>query len=422
MPIPREALIDATLPFLREGYLFISHRCDRLEADAFWTRILLRNVLCARGQAASRMFYEPGRFTRVGAMPINVLKLLQDEGSVQTLDGPAHRHRKELFLSIASGQEAARLRKIFAADFADRTDNRWVSGVEISLFDEVREALCISACHWAGIALNSSDVKSRTRELSEMIESTGSLGPRLVRALWLRRRAERWAHDVLRRADLPKLPAHCAVRLISEHRDQDGEPLKPEAAAVELLNVVRPIVAVARFIVFAALALHQHPNVRRRLRSQEPYYADWFATEVRRNSPFFPCIGGIALHPFEWMDETVPRGAWVLLDLYGTNRHLRSWIEPDAFRPQRYETHSIDAFDFVPQGGGDPHDGHRCPGEALTTELIKAAAQILANREYEVPAQDLSVDLSRIPALPRSGFVIRPSAVHFPNAGKRIKI
>ena len=31
-------------------------------------------------------------------------------------------------------------------------------------------------------------------------------------------------------------------------------------AAVELLNVLRPTVAVDRFIVFAALALHRHPE------------------------------------------------------------------------------------------------------------------------------------------------------------------
>ena len=40
-------------------------------------------------------------------------------------------------------------------------------------------------------------------------------------------------------------------------------------AAVELLNLLRPTVAIARFIVFAALALHLHPEWRARVAEDE---------------------------------------------------------------------------------------------------------------------------------------------------------
>lgn len=66
------------------------------------------------------------------------------------------------------------------------------------------------------------------------------------------------------------------------------------------------------------------------------------------------------------------------------------------------------AFNFIPQGGGDHYQGHRCPGEWITLELLKAASCLLTRAmRYDVPEQDLRVDLSRMPAIPESGFVIR---------------
>lgn len=65
-----------------------------------------------------------------------------------------------------------------------------------------------------------------------------------------------------------------------------------------------------------------------------------------------------------------------------------------------------------PAGGGDPAHGHRCPGEDVTVAVLATLAKQLADLDYDVPAQDLSIPLSRIPTRPRSGFVLtvaRPS-------------
>lgn len=84
---PRDRTLDATIALAGKGYEFIGDRCRRLGADAFETRLMLRRAVCVRGRDAAAMFYAGGRFTRRHAMPSTALRLLQDVGSVQTLDG-----------------------------------------------------------------------------------------------------------------------------------------------------------------------------------------------------------------------------------------------------------------------------------------------------------------------------------------------
>lgn len=88
---------------------------------------------------------------------------------------------------------------------------------------------------------------------------------------------------------------------------------------------------------------------------------------------------------------------------YGTNRDAGLWEEPEGFRPERFATWDGGAFDFITQGGGDAATGHRCPGEALAIALLVNALRMLTRRmSYAVPAQDLEIEASRIPAQPES--------------------
>ncbi len=96
-----------------------------------------------------------------------------------------------------------------------------------------------------------------------------------------------------------------------------------------------------------------------------------------------------------------------ILDLYGTNHDPRLWERPEEFRPERFRQWNGSAFNFIPQGGGDHHSGHRCPGEWITIELMKVAIEFLSRwMKYEVPEQDLRVSLSRMPTMPTSQFLI----------------
>ncbi len=407
--IPRDVTLDSSLALLSEGYRFISNRCRRLNSDVFETRLMLTPAVCVLGEDAARMFYEPGRFTRRGALPITALTLLQDRGSVAMMDEEVHRHRKQMFMSLMTPESIQRLVDLMAGRWRAYI-RRWEGMNEVVLHREVQGILCQAVCEWAGVPLPESEVRWRTREFASMIEGAGAVGPRNWWGQLLRARTEDWIQRVIKqvRSGEIRVPEGSAAHVVAWHRDLNGELLEPEVAAVELINLLRPTVAVARFITFAALALHEHPEARRRLRDGDEAYLDWFVQEVRRFYPFFPVVGGRARTGFEWRGHHFGKGTWVLLDLYGTNHDPRIWGDPDAFRPERFGAWDGSPFSFIPQGGGDHYANHRCAGEWITIELVKKAVRLLTTAmRYEVPEQDLSINLSRMPAIPKSRFVIR---------------
>ena len=402
---PKAPGFDHTVPFLREGYAFVSRRCDRLQSDGFHARLMLRPVVCLRGPAAAELVYSGERVTRVGAMPVSAVKLLQDFRSVQMLDDERHRARKAMFVRVCSVHEARRLADTMAGEwrsyFAGRTQ-------PVVLLDAANAILTRTTLCWLGIDPDAADAPSRCREMSAMVDSVAVIGPRQWRAQYLRHRAERWAESVIRQ----RRGAHGAsdetpIDVIASQRGDGRDLLDPAVAAVELLNIVRPTVAASRFIVFTAMALHEHPIWRERFASGDDSHLEAFVTEVRRLAPFFPVIGGRARFAFDWRGHRFAAGDWMLLDLYGTDRDERSWPAAEVFRPERFADRRPSLYEFVPQGAGVTEETHRCPGASIVTEIMMTAARLLTRgMTYELPKQDLSVDLSRMPARPQSGFIM----------------
>lgn len=405
--IPRAAGLDNTIPFLREAYTFVSRRCDRLNSDLFATRIMLTPVVCMRGAEAARFFYDGDRFTRQGAMPQTVLRLLQDKGSVQGLDGAAHRRRKAMFMSLMSPEGIARAAALLERHWRAALP-RWASRPEVTLLPEMGDLLTRTACDWAGVPLTEREAPAMSRELQAMIRRAGHVGPATLRALALRRRTERRIRRLVEdlRAGRLAPEGESALATVAGHKDADGTPLASTVAAVEIINLLRPIVAVNRFIIFAALALHQHPTWRQRLAEDEGWLEP-FTQEVRRFYPFFPIVGGRAREALNWGGHHFAARDWVILDLYGTNHDPRLWEAPEHFRPERFKDWPGHPYTLIPQGAGDFMTGHRCPGEWITIALVKRAIQLLCSgMHYDVPPQDLSISLSEMPTAPRSGLVI----------------
>ncbi|MEV6734706.1 MULTISPECIES: cytochrome P450 [unclassified Streptomyces] len=350
---------------------------------------------------------------RATALPDPVLDTLFGHGAVHTLDGEAHRIRKAMFLSLLKNAEGvAALAELIRARFLAAVTSR--RRERLVLFDATADALALAVCEWAGLPLADTAVSDMARDCTAMVDGFASPGPRHVRSCRARARQERALAELVtdvRATRADAVTSGSTLGTVARHRDVDGNLLDPRVAAVELLNVIRPTIAIAWFATFAAHALHRWPHHLDLLRSGGGGgHAVAFADEVRRFHPFAPFVGGLAARDLEWRGEEIAQGTLVLLDLYGQNHDPALWTNPYRFDPNRFTgPHSpLDAL--VAQGGGDPARGHRCPGEDITVTALAVIATELARLDFDVPEQDLTIPLSRIPTLPRSGFelILRP--------------
>lgn len=405
--IPRDLQAESSLSLLSEGYSFIPSRCQRLGSDIFQVRLLLQNTICMSGEEAAKLFYDEQLFERQHAAPRMLQKTLFGQGGVQGLDGEAHRHRKRLFMSLLTDDAVAELVRLSETHWQAAIET-WQRSDRIVLMPEVQAILTRSVCEWAGVPLAEGEVLLRRDQLAAMIDGAGGIGARHLRARKARKEAENWMIGLISRVRAGELQVDetRALAVVARYLDLGGKALDERAAAVEMLNLLRPTVAVTRFIIYAALELLAHPEWQQRLQRDDAALEP-FAQEVRRLHAFFPFTAARVRKDFEWRGYHFPKGTRVLLDLYGTNRDSRLWTEPEAFRPERFATWDGSAFNFITQGGGDAATGHRCPGEPLAISLLMSALRMLTRRmTYAVPAQDLRMDASRMPAQPESLLII----------------
>lgn len=407
--IPRDPGLDNSASVLADGYLFISKRCRRHRSDVFRTRLLLQDTICLSGAPAAAVFYDNDRFQRAGAAPARLNKTLFGKGGVQGLDGEAQRHRKRMLMSLMTPESIRELTELAAGLWRTRIA-RWAEEAgQIVLFDEAQSLLAQAVCRWAGLPLGDDEIAAKRADFAAMVEGAGAIGPRHWRGRRAHARCVRWAADLIERTRRGEIDVaeERALAVLARYRDPEGRLPDSNALAPDLLSLLRPTVAVDRFIVFVAHALHAHPQWRQRLREDDTD-VEPFVQEVRRAYPFFPFVAARVRQRFQWRGYEFPEGTRVLLDLYGTNHDPRLWEQPEDFRPERFRAWEGDPFTLIPQGGGDHYRHHRCAGEWITIELMKQALRQLTREiDYEVPPQNLEIRLSKVPALPESGMVMR---------------
>lgn len=406
---PRDRGIDKTLALRREPYEYISKQCRRLDTDVFVTRFLGRKTLCLRSRDAAELFYNPQYFVRHGAAPVALQKTLLGESGVQSLDDAEHRHRKEMFVALLSANRIGALGNLFRQEL-QRAAARWSQRRYVVLYDELQPILTRCVCAWASVPIPPRELAKRAEQLTAMFDHAAGGGLKQYRARRARRKAEQWIAELIDAVRAGTLTPRegSALDRIARHRDLQDQLLPAHVAAVELLNVLRPTVAVSVYIVFLVHALKRFPDSRVFAERGEAAVSEAFVQEVRRYYPFFPAVPARVRDNFRWNGYEFPAGTRALLDLHGINHDERIWDAPNEFRPQRFLRWDGDVYAFVPQGGGDALQNHRCPGEWLTIELMRQALGFFASDiQYRVPEQDLTLDRQRLPALPRSRMILR---------------
>lgn len=370
---------------------------------------MLQNTIFLRGPEAAELFYDENRFIRQGAAPLMLKKTLFGFGAIQNMNDAEHKHRKAMFMSLMTPEQIQHLKELTAEQW-QMAATRWSRVEQVVLYDELHEILGRAVCAWAGVPLSTEqEAAQHIHDLRALFDYAGAIGPGHYESRSARRRLQSWLEEIITqiRDGQLSISEESPASVIAWHRDLEGQLLSPRLAAVELLNVLRPVVAISVFIVQSAHALHLYPECKQKLEADQEYM-ELFVQEVRRFYPFFPATVAKVRQDFEWNGFNFRTGTRAMLDLYGTNHDRRTWDEPEEFCPERFLDWDQNIFNFIPQGGGEHHQTHRCPGEWITVELMKQALDFLMNNlQYDVPAQNLQINRSRLPGLPHSFFIIR---------------
>ena len=406
--IPQEKGIDHSLNLMREGYMYIPNRCHSLNTKMFKTRLLGQQTICMMGKEAAELFYDNEKFKRHGVAPNRAVQTLFGQKSVQTLDESKHKHRKTLLMSAMTKDKLKALIDIAEKQWTMAVD-QWESEQTIVLYEAAQEIMCRIACEWVGIPIQENKVKRLTKDLAAMFEAAAAIGPKHWAGRKGRNRVEKWLEQqiVNIRAEKKQIDTQSILYDFVWHHDLEGNLLDPKIVAVEVINLLRPIVAISIYINFIALALYQYPNEKAQVVGGEADDRHRFVQEVRRFYPFFPFAMAKVKRSFIWNDRTFKKGTFTLLDLYGTNHDSDIWKHPNQFRPVRFKHWGKNPYNFIPQGGGDYLMGHRCAGEWVTIDVMKVSLDFLARRmRYDVPEQDLSYSMVNMPSMPKSKMII----------------
>ncbi|WP_406018834.1 cytochrome P450 [Kocuria rhizophila] len=409
---------------LRSGYLFASRvrRRAGLSSDSgcpVRMPLLGKNTVLVRGEEGVKLFYDTSRVQRDGAMPGVVQGPLFGAGAVHGLDGEAHRTRKNQLADMAYEDERVAAYKPFVAEDLEDLVARWKDGDNV--YDSTAIAFGRASFRWAGLQWGVPEMDRWAHRMSRLLDTFGRPASHVVSRLdriALDRRFAALIKDV--RAGRVRAPQDSVLEHMAGLVDEHGELVDAKTAGIELQNLTRPNVAVARFAAFAATALVKHPEWVERIRTASEQRggtlldvpeAVAFAQEVRRVYPFVPMLPAELTQDTEIQGCPVHKGERVVLDILGTNTDPASWDRAATFDPERFlgveDAEAITTF--IPQGGADVRTGHRCPGEKIAVTSLSAAVVALCRPEVQLPSDqdDLTFSWTHMLTRPVTGVRVR---------------
>lgn len=410
--IKKDSGLDNTLKVLKQGYKYTENQRKRLNSDnIFETRGLGgKRIIFLSGKNAAETFYDNDKIEREGMLPKRVVNTLFGKGAIHTTTGKVHIDRKALFMSLMTEGNLQYLREL--------TRNQWRSNTinmerqdTVNVYREAIVQLTHIGTRWAGVQAPAEEIDRIATDMDLMIDSFKGLGLTFKgyrESKAARRRVEDWLEAQIIQTRKGKIhpPEGTALYEFAHWEDYKGNPMDSRLCAIDLMNTFRPLIAINRFVTFGVLAMHEYPETREKIKNDDDY-AYMFSQEVRRYYPFVPFLPGKAKVDFEFDGHTVDKDVMILLDVYGTMHRDDVFENPNEFYPERFKEWDGSPFDLIPQGGGDYHTNHRCAGEWMTVIIMEETMKYFAGRiTYDVPEQDMTVDLSKLPGGVASGMDI----------------
>jgi fatty-acid peroxygenase len=421
-PVFGEALAFGANPFA-----FLAERIAKHGAVAR-SRLLDKNLAILAGPAAAAAFIDEANVTRAGGLPPHAAALF-GRGVVNQIDADAHRRRKRHLMRALDAEALSHYLPEMRARIRARMA-RWVAAREVGLQDEcIRLTLELTLANFVGLAPEGDAALDRwAKGYADFGKALFGLplplpGTPLARARAFTQEALA-TFGTIADARRTAPTGDAASRLAAS--EIDGDRLATADIARELQHLQFAAGGMWGWMCFGAKVLTEDVALAGRLRAvaaalpADPSPRDLvqagelvnFVREVKRLALVIPMTAiGIAQRDFAVAGRRVPKG-WLVV--WATNAShaapgLAPYASPERFDPGRYARgEGAAAHHFAPQGPGEALTSHRCGGvEYSTLVLLQFFTELLRASAISLPAQDLSQDLSGIPARWRGGLRVR---------------
>lgn len=133
-------------------------------------------------------------------MPKLVLKTLFGQGGVQTLDGAAHHHRKNIFMDLMTPERMEDYHRILDKNLTQALETQHG---QFELFDLSKMVFFTSICEWAGInlsLLSKDEVEKLAEYQISMISGTFTSPIDHIKGVENRKKSEKWAQSLIEEA------------------------------------------------------------------------------------------------------------------------------------------------------------------------------------------------------------------------------
>ncbi|WP_198617357.1 cytochrome P450 [Staphylococcus canis] len=408
--IPKDNGLDNTLKIIKEAYTYVPCRLEEMQTKIFETRALgMKKMVVISGKEAAELFYDNSKISRKGTLPKRIVNTLFGKGAIHTTEGKVHVDRKALFMSLMTTENLKYLRELTRQYWFNHTQYM-ENKKNVNVYEEATLLLTKIGFRWAGLKFTHEEAVQNAKDMDLLIDSFSTLGQSpsgYKKAKQARARVEAFLEKQIKavREGEQYVAPNTALYEFAHWKDLNDKPMDLHLCAVDLMNIVRPLVAVNRFITYAVKALIEYDQERLKLQvTHDSNYAYKFAQEVRRIFPFVPFLPGRLKKNVKFDGYKLKKGTFVLLDIFGTTHDPELFENPYQFKPDRFEHWDGSPFDLIPQGGGDFYTNHRCAGEWMTVIVMEEVIQYFANKiDFDAPAQDLSVKLDQFPGKVTSG-------------------
>ena len=420
-PIVGEALAFGSNPFD-----FLSERVTRHGAVAR-SRLLDKDMAILAGPEAAAAFIDEANVRRAGGLPPHAAALF-GSGVVNQIDGPTHRRRKRHLMRALDAEALAH----YQPDIRTRVRQRiagWAAPGEVGLQEEtIALTLELTLANFTGQSDDAAGLARRAGGFADFGRALLGLPLAIPGTPLARARAfpaatlAEFAQVADARRAAPT--GDGASRLVAS--EVDGERLATADVARELMHLMFAANGMWGWFCRGAKALADDPALAARLRAcaaalpadpsprelVEAAELGDFVRELKRLAFVIPLTAiGIAERDFAVAGRRVPKGWLVLWATYASHTcaNVAPYSSPERFDPTRYARgEGAATHHFAPQGPGEALTSHRCGGvEYSTLVLLQFFVELLRAPAISLPAQDLSLDMSRIPASWRSGLRVR---------------